>query len=160
MNGTDGAAVSAVVAERSGGRLSGWAPLPDLATAGPASFWLTAGWVVDLVPGGLLVRPAMSAAEPMVTRRAADPRHVDLVVTAAFRAPDNVPVPVLGAIGELARRLPEPVRQRLRLVITDRVDPPELAGLASALRLPLYRLPSHGPRSRKCDGARISGTYL
>jgi len=122
-----------------------WPPLPDLTVAGPASFWLDAGWVVEVVPSGLLVRPATLAAEPAVLRRPVDPHHVDIVVTAAFRAPDNVPVLVLGAVGWLARRLPEPVQDRLRLVITDRVDPPELIGLASALRLPLDRLTPDAP---------------
>jgi hypothetical protein len=124
---------------------SSWSPpLADLPPAGPASFWLAEGWVVDVLASGLLVRPATSAPDSAVLRRPADPRHLDIVVTAAVRAPGNVPVPVLGAIGWLARALPPAAQDRLRILITDQVDPPELLGLAGALRLPIHRLTHDG----------------
>jgi hypothetical protein len=120
---------------------SNWsAPLAGLPSAGPGSFELVEGWLVEVVASGLLVRPAASALEPAVLRRPADPRQVDLVVTAAVREPDNVPVSVLGAVGRMARALPPAVRDRLRMLITDQVDPPELLGLAGALRLPIGQL--------------------
>ena len=119
-------------------------PLPDLPQAGPSTFGLAEGWVVDPVPSGLVVRPAAAALDPALIRRAADARNVDLVVTAAYPARDNVPVPVLYAIGQLARALPPAVQDRLRILITDQVDPPELVGLAGALRLPIRRLSEGG----------------
>jgi len=119
---------------------SSWsAPVAGLPPAGPGSFALVEGWLVEVVPSGLLVRPAASVPEPAVLRRPADPRQVDIVLTAAVRAPDNVPVPVLDAVGRMARALPPAVQDRLRMLITDQVDPPELVGLAGALRLPIAR---------------------
>jgi hypothetical protein len=133
-------------------RWAWWPPVADLQMAGPASFWFVDGWVVDVVPSGLLVRPAMVAPESLVVRRPADPKHVDLVVTAAFPAPDNVPAYVLEAIGRLARALPRAAQERLRMLITARVDPPEVLGLSRALRLPVRRLTQNGV-SPVVDGA-------
>jgi hypothetical protein len=85
-------------------------------------------------------------------RRPADPKHVDLVVTAAFPAPDNVPAYVLDAIGRLARALPAAAQERLCMLVTARVDPQEVVGLAGALRLPVRRLSLNGV-SPVADGA-------
>ena len=122
-------------------------PPAGLPEAGAASFWLADGWLVEMVCSGLQVRPAAAGSEPFVLRRPVDPEHVDLVVTAAGGVPGAVPVPVLGAIGRLARALPRPAQDRLRMLVTDRVEETELVGLAGALGLPIRRLSRDGIRS-------------
>jgi hypothetical protein len=120
------------------------APLTDLPEAGPGTFWLADGWVVDVVPSGLQVRPAPVGPEPHVLRRPVDAEHVDLVVTAGESMPGDVPVPVLAAIGRLARSLPPCTRDRLRMLVTEPADLVELVGLAGALALPIRRLTPDG----------------
>ncbi|MGW3471498.1 hypothetical protein ACWDKQ_24260 [Saccharopolyspora sp. NPDC000995] len=125
---------------------SGVAPASGLHNAGPGRFWLTEGWLVDLIPCGFLVRPATATPEAVATRLPVDPDNVNLIVTAVTRAADEVPARALAAIEKFARSLPEDARQRLRLVASHWVHPGSLVGLGGALRVPMHVLTPSGPQ--------------
>jgi hypothetical protein len=154
----------------------GWVPpAAGMTPAGPASYGLVAGWVVDVVPGGLLVRPAGAPAEPLAARLPVDPEHVNLTVTGvpggapagavpagaatagaatagaatgACGAATGIPGGVLAAVAQLARALPDDARAILRLMAGPAEEPATvaaLAGLARELRVPLWALTPVGP---------------
>jgi hypothetical protein len=129
---------------------AGWVPpAAGMTVAGPGSYGLAAGWVVDVVPSGLLVRPVGVPAERLATRLPVDPEHVSLTVTCApggvLSGAGGASGGVLAAVARLAQALPADARALLRLVAGPGVQQAILTGLADFLRVPLWTLTPDGP---------------
>ncbi len=116
------------------------APFPGAFPAGPAGYRLTADWTVDVVPAGLVVRPAGTQREPGLGAAPADPDHVDLIV-----AGDRLPDVVLTSLGRLADALPTPARDRLRVVLTAEVTTASARALRWAVPAPQIDRRRSGP---------------
>jgi hypothetical protein len=130
-----------------------WSPLPGLDADGPAVQRLTPGWLVELLPGGLVLRPRRTPVAGWLTRRGTDPDQVDLVVLSGY-----VPVPAIAAAGRLVRALPAEVRIRLRLLVVGSApDAVRIAraGLSAELGLPPYRLEADGSATAVEPGPRV-----
>jgi hypothetical protein len=118
-----------------------FAPLPELAAAGTGSYWLERGWVVDVIPSGLCVRPAGARQEPAVAALPVDPGWINVVV-AVDRS--GLPPAVLAKVEWLLGALP-PAAVPLRVVATRPVPPALLAGPVCRTRAPLHHLTPTGP---------------
>ena len=91
-------------------------PFPGAELVGPARYRLTADWVVEVVPAGLLVRPVTTAPNLILSSVATHPERVDLFVDGP--AGTTLPDDVLCALGRVADAMPAAARSRLRLVLT------------------------------------------
>ncbi|SDY79562.1 hypothetical protein SAMN05216215_103539 [Saccharopolyspora shandongensis] len=129
-------------------------PLPGMVGAGVGAYWLQDGWLVDVLPSGLLVRPVRTPVDPVASRLATDPEVVNLVVTAAAGPP---PGRVLTTVERMVRLLPAETRARLRLVATPHAAPGYLAGLGRALSLGVHVLTASGPGPAVIPAASVTG---
>jgi len=118
-----------------------FAPLPGLAAAGTGSYWLERGWVVDVIPSGLCIRPAGARQEPAVAALPVDPGWINVVV-AVDRS--GLPPAVLARVEWLLGALP-PAAVPPRVVATHPVPPALLAGPVCRTRAPLHHLTPTGP---------------
>ncbi|MFC4852599.1 hypothetical protein [Actinophytocola glycyrrhizae] len=91
--------------------LDRWMAPPALAMAEPGTYRLTGEWLVDVVPRGLIVRPASPRKVPVPVAAEAG-ATADIL----FVADAPVPAEVVTAIDRLVRALPEDTRQNLRIV--------------------------------------------
>ncbi|MGW5648792.1 hypothetical protein ACWEV3_25175 [Saccharopolyspora sp. NPDC003752] len=117
-------------------------PVSGMTEVGTGTYWFQDGWLLDMLPSGMLVRPMRTTADPVAVRLVPDPDAVNLVVTGADGPP---PAPVLKAIERLATALAPEVRARLRLVATPHWDPGILAPLAEWLNVGVHVLGVSGP---------------
>jgi len=93
-------------------QLERWAtPVPGLGLAEPGSYRLCAGWRVDVLARGLLVRPESVAVKAEWHRA---PVTGPQLVLAGVR--DQVPTAVMAAVLELCLRLPPETRERLTIL--------------------------------------------
>ncbi|MFI0469571.1 hypothetical protein ACH347_36340 [Saccharopolyspora sp. 5N102] len=129
-------------------------PVPGMVGAGVGAYWLQDGWLVDVLPSGLLVRPVRTAVDPVAARLAPDPEAVNLVVTAAAGAPSGR---VLTTVERMVRLLPAETRARLRLVATPHAAPGYLAGLGRELGLGVHVLTASGPGPAVIPAASVTG---
>ncbi|MDU0292604.1 hypothetical protein NUG22_25630, partial [Saccharothrix longispora] len=86
------------------------APVASMRLIGPAAYRLAEGWLLDVVPRGLVARPDDLPAEPAWSGRTGP--TADLVVAAR----DEVPEGVVAALDDLVRDLPADARRHLRVV--------------------------------------------
>jgi hypothetical protein len=122
---------------RVGASVDHWrAPFEGAEGVGPASYRLTADWTIDVVPAGLVVRPAGADRDPLLRAAPTDPDHVDLVVDGV----DGILLPdsMLTALGRLADALPTAARGRLRVVLTPGV--PQISARALGWAVPAPQL--------------------
>ncbi|GAB3698656.1 hypothetical protein [Saccharopolyspora tripterygii] len=117
-------------------------PVPGLTGAGTGTFWLQDGWLVDVLPAGLLVRPVRVPVDPVASRLPISPDAVNLVVSSAGGVP---PERVLTAVERLAAELPAETRERLRLIATPHAGPDHLGRLAASLHVGVHVLGAAGP---------------
>ncbi|TWG08525.1 hypothetical protein [Saccharopolyspora dendranthemae] len=117
-------------------------PVPGLTGAGTGTFWLQDGWLVDVLPAGLLVRPVRVPVDPVASRLPVSPDAVNLVVSSAGGAP---PERVLTAVERFVTDLPAEARERLRLIATPHVGPDYLGRLAASLNVAVHVLGAAGP---------------
>jgi len=108
-----------------------WTPFLGVIAAGPAGYRLTAGWTVEVVPAGLVVRPARAERDPALRAAPTDPDHVDLIVDGGA-----LPDVVLTSLGRLADALPTAARERLRVVLTAAVPVASARALRWAVPAP------------------------
>jgi len=101
------------------------APAPTMTMVEPASYRLIDDWLVDVVPRGLLARPANLLPDP------AWPGETGSTAELLIAAADTVPGPVVTALDELLRALPDDARTTLRIIPTS----PAAATAATALEL-------------------------
>src|SRR5262249_17645377 len=120
------------------------APLPDLQPAGAGSYWLDPGWVVDVVPSGLAVRPAAVPQRPDVVALPVDPDWISVVVAVDPAGPAGPPPGVQARIEGLLGALP-PASVPLRVVAPHPVPPALLAGPVGRSGAPLHVLTPNGP---------------
>ena len=107
--------------------LDRWMAPPTLATAAPGTFRLTAGWVVDVVASGLVVRPESLRVPAMTTTGPT----ADIV----FATDGPVPPEVLSRLDGLVRDLPADTRAVLRVLPVDERAEEALVGLEAADRV-------------------------
>ncbi|MGW5642780.1 hypothetical protein ACWEV3_17800 [Saccharopolyspora sp. NPDC003752] len=129
-------------------------PVAGMVGAGVGAYWLQDGWLVDVLPSGLLVRPVRTPVDPVAARLAPDPEAVNLVVTAAAGAPSGR---VLTTVERMVRLLPAETRARLRLVATPHAAPGYLAGLGRELGLGVHVLTASGPGPAVIPAASVTG---
>ncbi|MEU5844922.1 hypothetical protein [Saccharopolyspora shandongensis] len=129
-------------------------PVPGMVGAGVGAYWLQDGWLVDVLPSGLLVRPVRTPVDPVAARLAPDPEAVNLVVTAAAGPP---PGRVLTTVERMVRLLHAETRARLRLVATPHAAPGYLAGLGRELGLGVHVLTASGPGPAVIPAASVTG---
>jgi hypothetical protein len=110
------------------------APFSGASAIGPGSYRLTPDWTIDVVPAGLVVRPTRSAPDPALSSAPTDPHQVDLVVD----APDGARLTdeMLTSLGRVADVLPTAARERLRVVVTERVAAASVRELRWAVPAP------------------------
>jgi hypothetical protein len=91
------------------------AHLPSAVKLGPGRYRLTVDWTVDVVPAGLVVRPAEVPPRPVLSCAPTDPDRVDLIID----APDErgLTDDMLTALSRFADGLPSAARARARLVL-------------------------------------------
>ncbi|MEU3269288.1 hypothetical protein ABZ639_00495 [Saccharomonospora sp. NPDC006951] len=127
-------AVESVYRPGSAPVLDRWVAPPGLAMAGPGSYRLCEGWLVDVVPRGLVVRPESMPLELATVPRGATGLggpHVDVV----FAADGPVRAEALSAFGTLLRELPEGAREILRILPVDGRAEVALAPIGEAGRV-------------------------
>ncbi|WP_243794345.1 hypothetical protein [Saccharopolyspora gloriosae] len=113
-------------------------PAPGLVPDGIGSYRLAAGWMVDVLASGLLIRPVGTVPDSVVELIPPHPGHVNLVLAA-------VPPPtVLPAVERMVNSLPAAARSRIRLVAASGVDPAGLGGLVRALHVEVHALGKAG----------------
>ncbi|TDD83161.1 hypothetical protein E1202_25870 [Saccharopolyspora karakumensis] len=117
-------------------------PVSGLTEAGTGTFWLQDGWLVDVLPAGLLVRPVRVPVDPVASRLPISPDAVNFVISSAGGPP---PQRVLTAVERLAGELPAAARERLRLIATPHADPTYLGRLAASLKVDVHVLGAAGP---------------
>ena len=129
------AELSTYLPGRVGVQVDRWlAPFPEARIVSPARYQLTPEWIVDVVPAGLVVRPAAAAPNPLLRCAPTHPDRVDLVVD----APGGrvLPDDMLTALGRLGDAMPFAARSRLRLVLTADVAPSSERSLQWAVPAP------------------------
>ncbi|TDD02082.1 hypothetical protein E1181_23625 [Saccharopolyspora terrae] len=117
-------------------------PVSGLTEAGTGTFWLQDGWLVDVLPAGLLVRPVRVPVDPVASRLPISPDAVNFVISSAGGPP---PQRVLTAVERLAGELPAAARERLRLIATPHAEPDYLGRLAASLKVDVHVLGTAGP---------------
>lgn len=117
-------------------------PVSGLTEAGTGTFWLQDGWLVDVLPAGLLVRPVRVPVDPVASRLPISPDAVNIVISSAGGPP---PQRVLTAVERLAGELPAAARERLRLIATPHAEPDYLGRLAASLKVDVHVLGTAGP---------------
>ncbi|TDC92567.1 hypothetical protein E1161_12600 [Saccharopolyspora aridisoli] len=117
-------------------------PMSGLTGAGTGTFWLQDGWLVDVLPAGLLVRPVRVPVDPVASRLPISPDAVNFVISSAGGPP---PQRVLAAVERLAGELPAAARERLRLIATPHAEPDYLGRLATSLKVDVHLLGTAGP---------------
>jgi len=112
------------------------APFTGASAVGPSRYRLTAEWTVDVVPSGLVVRPAGPTSNHLLRCAPTHPDRVDLVVDVpdGQRLPDDM----LTALGRFADALPAAARSRLRVVLTPGVLPVSARALSWAVPAPQH----------------------
>lgn len=110
--------------------LDRWTAPPSLALAAPGSFRLTAGWVVDVVASGLVVRPESRQVQAAAVSPRTGPT-ADIV----FATEGPVPPEVLTRLDDLIRDLPADTREVVRLLPVDKPAEEALAGISVADRV-------------------------
>jgi hypothetical protein len=132
-------------------------PFDALAPLGNATYWLADGWVLELAPAGLLVRPATTERTPEPITRSlsglkALPCHPDWVVLVVDAGDDGLlPAPLRSTLSRLADQLPCQVRTRLRVLHTDRVAPASVRSLLHAVPAPQREWSRYLPTPRRGD---------
>jgi hypothetical protein len=119
----------------SGTRVDAWRlPVPGPPPCAAGSYPLPAGWVLDLVPAGMVARPSGQAPEPGPRGLPCHPDWAVLVVDSDSTG--RIPDPVLTELGRLADRLPSAARFRLRVLTGSRVCAQAAAALRRAVPAP------------------------
>ena len=119
------------------------APFSGAQLIGPGRYRLTADWVVDVVPAGLIARPATAAPDPLLRCAPTHPERVDLVLDCPNQ--ELLPDDMLTALGRLGDSLAPSARSRLRLLLTPGVRPASERALRWAVPAP--QIPWVAPRT-------------
>jgi hypothetical protein len=91
------------------------APIPELRFAPDAVCALTEGWVLELIPSGMLVRPGAAPSPAEYYHHPVDPEMIGVIFTDFPGSSAQLPEAVLRAMHTLLSRLPAADRRRLRL---------------------------------------------
>lgn len=127
------------------------APMPGLGMAEPGSYRLADGWRVDVLAGGLAVRPESMPPNPAWAAETGP--TADLILA----ADGPVPAAVVSAIDGLVRALPAAARERLRVVPVSRHAAAAASTLEAADRVRLPAGPAVSPSGATATGRRVNG---